>query len=156
MDHGLPHLRGAALSAPTLFGPPEYPDWFERLWAAYRKPVHKHAAFLEARRLRKAGQLPNEDILLAAIAAQHESERWRAGVQPDFRTWLHQMRWIDDPAQMKWSSKPNGNGKSRDEAPAYLPRTVRERWSAMDRWERALALENHAYDRINNRHLYDD
>lgn len=94
--------------APALFAPPAYPDDFEELWQAFRKPVHKHAAFLEHRRLKKAGQLPSHQELMTVIAAQHQSERWQAGVQPDFRTWLHQSRWQDDPAQMTW--RTNGNG----------------------------------------------
>ena len=148
---------GPVSGAPALFGAPAYPEAFEELWRVFGKLVHKHAAYLEWKRLRKVGHLPEHEDLLAAIAAQHESERWQAGVQPDFRTWLHQMRWADDPAQMTWSSKPNGNGK-HDRPPKGYLYTAGEiaGWPRLDKWGRQVFMENIGLEQPRRRVLQEE
>lgn len=108
--------------APVLPGLTASDPAFESAWAVWVRvtreasggahSAHKAAAREEFYRQRKRGVLPGLLELVAAIEAQGQSERWRAGVIPDFRTWLHQQRWGDDPAALTW----NGNGKGRGSA----------------------------------------
>lgn len=129
------------IAAPTLPGLTASDPAFESAWVTWIRvtreasggahSAHKAAAREEFYRQRR--KMPPLPELLAAIEAQGQSERWRAGVIPDFRTWLHQERWNDDPAALKW----NGNGKTRHVDPL----------AHLSKHELAVYLENQAMER---------
>jgi len=123
-------------AAPLLPGLTASDPAFEAVWQVWcrvtHRRLHKQAAreeFYRQRRFR-----PGNDELVAVIEAQGKSERFKAGVIPDFRTWLHQRRWEDDPAEMTWNGR-NGNGQSKEPA-------------GLSKWELQVWRENQAMERM--------
>ena len=72
----------------------EVGDGFADWYAAYPLKVGKEAA----RRawVKTARQRPPLPALLAAVASQKNSRRWREGFVPNPATWLNQHRWADE------------------------------------------------------------
>lgn len=117
---------------------------FAAFWAAYPVKVGKlkarQAAYTAARRR----EWPGWDAVMQAVELQKQTPRWRGGTIPNPSTWFNGGRWEDDPATMT-AIGGNGNGRRETEdAPAYLPDSIRLRWGVMSRQERSLVLENAA------------
>lgn len=114
---------------------------FDAFWSTYPVKVGKFKARQAAYKAVRRATWPGWDRAIAAVEAQKESPRWRGGTIPNPATWFNGDRWDDDPATM--TAIGNGNGRAED-APAYLPASIRQRWSVMSRQERSLVLENAA------------
>lgn len=67
---------------------------FDRFWAAYPRKVGKGAAEKSFERIRPDAALVSR--MLAAIAAQKNSDNWQRGYIPNPATWLNQRRWEDE------------------------------------------------------------
>lgn len=77
---------------------PQYSEEFENFWNAYPKQVGKGEAWSRWQKLKKAGILPENGKIQAAITEQSKSDQWRKdGGQfiPNPATWLNQARWDD-------------------------------------------------------------
>ena len=70
---------------------------FETFWNEYNKKEDKgHARPAFAKALKKASL----EVMLAAIAEQHRTEKWKSGFQPNPATWLNGEQWENDPKSM--------------------------------------------------------
>lgn len=71
---------------------------FSTFWEAYPRKVAKPSAEKAWEKLVKAGELPDMDTLLAAVANQTDAKDWHTDQQfcPHPATWLNGKRWEDD------------------------------------------------------------
>ena len=96
-DKGDGSSSSSSSSRTTPPNPPKASEAFSHFWDAYPRKVAKPAAQKAWGRIQHAdGLLP---VMLAAIAAQKQSEQWRkeAGAFiPHPATWLNQRRWEDE------------------------------------------------------------
>jgi hypothetical protein len=79
------------------------PKNFDEFWQIYPKKDGKGKALTEWNKLciKKNGQKPNWTTIKDAVEAQKKTQRWKNGFVPLPATWIHQQRWLDDPAEMK-------------------------------------------------------
>ena len=90
------------------------PKHFERFWSVYPKKTEKGKSKTEWETLCRKPIRPKLTFLLAAVVAQIATGRWQEKqFIPNPSTWIHQSRWLDDPAEMKGSfHKPEITGRS--------------------------------------------
>ena len=75
-------------------------ELFEVFWKAYPRKVSKQAALKAFEKIDVDDALL--DKMLAAVAAQKESEQWQEERYiPHASTWLNQERWNDEPPKLK-------------------------------------------------------
>ncbi|MCK9429599.1 MAG: hypothetical protein M0R17_06305 [Candidatus Omnitrophica bacterium] len=76
---------------------------FNEFWQIYPRKDVKGKALTEWNKLcaKKNGEKPSWPTILNALEAQKKTQRWKKGFVPLPATWIHQQRWVDDPAEMK-------------------------------------------------------
>lgn len=74
----------------------KYTQEFEAWWKHYPKKVGKRGAFAAWNTLKRNGELPPVDELIAAVEAQKSGRQWREGYIPDPERWLKKGRWADE------------------------------------------------------------
>lgn len=92
---------------------------FETLWAQWPVKQARHESLRVFRALARAGNLPAEAELLAAVERlRAQDDRWRRGYVPHLANWLRGMRWADSPVIREGRDGRDGLNGQAGQAPA--------------------------------------